>query len=505
MIRRGPSLTFTFSTSPLKPWTEFNKTWQKARSQRPLPSLCFSGWLKKQDGSHSLWLAETFSNSPLKPWTEFNKTWQKARSQRPLPSLCFSGRSNKQDGSHGHWLTETFSLPLLKPLNGIQRNLTGSKISTSSTKFVFFRPIGKTRWRPWPLIGWDIINFSETAKRNSTKLDRKQDLNAIYQVCVFQAIPSEKQDGHQGLWMVETFSTSPLIPLNGIQGTLTESKILTSSTKLVFFGPIGKLDGGPGLWLAETFSPSPLKPLNWIQRNLTGSKISTSSTKFLFFRPIGKTRWQPWPLIAWDIFNSSSETAKRNSMKLDRKQDLNVLYQVCVFRADWKNKMAVLDFDWLRHFRLLLWNHWIEFNETWQEARSQHHLPSFFLGGGRGGTIGKTRWRPWPLMSLDILDFTSETAGGSVKNLSNRWHVVLRCMICGPLGPLSLLACFTELPCVWRLPVTDPWKRPQLAVAPELLCVWQLLPAKEQRPIVPTVRQGIQAVHAEGHDTVYLV
>ena len=107
-------------------------------------------------------------------WMEFNKTWQEARSQRPLPSLCFSGRSEKQDGRLGLWLAETFSTSPLKPLNRIQWNLTGSKISTSSTKFVFFGPIGKTRWPPWPLIGWDIFGFSsETAKRNSTKLDRK--------------------------------------------------------------------------------------------------------------------------------------------------------------------------------------------------------------------------------------------------------------------------------------------------------------------------------------------
>ena len=219
-------------------WTEFNETWQEARSQRPLPSLCFSGRSEKQDGHPGLWLAETFLTSPLKPlngiqqnfigskistsstkfvffgpirknkmaalasdwlrhfrllfwnrWTEFNETWQEARSQRPLPSLCFSGRSVKQDGRRGLWLAETFSTSLLKPLNGIQRNLTGSKISTSSTKFVFFGPFGKTRWPPWPLIGWDIFDFSsETAERNSTKLDRKQDLNVLYQVCVFWAV-----------------------------------------------------------------------------------------------------------------------------------------------------------------------------------------------------------------------------------------------------------------------------------------------------------------------------
>ena len=107
-------------------------------------------------------------------WTEFNETWQEAWSQRPLPSFCFSGRTEKQDGRPGLWLAETFSTSPLKPLNGVQQNLIGSKISTSSTKFVFFGPFGKTRWPPWPLIGWDIFDFfSKTAERNLTKLDRK--------------------------------------------------------------------------------------------------------------------------------------------------------------------------------------------------------------------------------------------------------------------------------------------------------------------------------------------
>ena len=95
---------------------------------------------------------------------------------------------------------------------------------------------------------------------------------------------------------------------------------------------------------------------------------------------MGKTRWPPWPLIGWDIFDFSSETAERNSRKLDRKQDLTVLYQVCVFRADRKNEMAILASDWLRHFRLLL-NRWWEFNDTWQEARSQRPLPSLRFSG----------------------------------------------------------------------------------------------------------------------------
>ena len=177
-------------------------------------------------------------------------------------------------------------------LNGIHRNLTGSKISTSSTKFVFFGPIGKTRWPPWPLIGWDIFDFSsETAERNSSKLERKQDLNILYHLCF--SCRSEKQGGRPGLWLAETFSTS-------------------------------------------------LKRLNGIHQNLTGSNISMSSTKFVFFGPIGKTRRPPWPLIGWNILDFSSETTERNSTKFDRKQDPNVLYQVFVLRTDRKNKMAVL-------------------------------------------------------------------------------------------------------------------------------------------------------------------
>ena len=225
-------------------------------------------------------------------WREFNETWQKARSQCPLQSLYFSGRSEKQDGRPSLWFAETFWSSPLKPLKGIQRNLTESKTSMSSTKFVFFDPIGKTRWPPWPLIVWDIFDFSsETADLYSTKLDRKQDLNVLYQVCVFQADRKNK---------------------------------------------IAAL-----AWLAEAFLTSYLKPLNVIQQILTGSKISMSSTKFVFFGPIGKKNKMAAPLpIAWDIFDFSSENTEQNSTKLDRKQNLNVLYPVCDFRANGINKMA---------------------------------------------------------------------------------------------------------------------------------------------------------------------
>ena len=81
-------------------------------------------------------------------WTELKETWQEARSRRPLPSLCFSGRSEKQDCHPGLLLAETFSTSPLKPLNGIQPKLIGSKISTSSTMFVFFGRLVYKNGRP---------------------------------------------------------------------------------------------------------------------------------------------------------------------------------------------------------------------------------------------------------------------------------------------------------------------------------------------------------------------
>ena len=328
-------------------------------------------------------------------WTEFNETWQEARSQHPLPSLCFSGRSEKQDGRPGLWLAETFSTSPLKPLNGIQQNLTESKISTSSTKFVFFEPIGKTRWPPRPLIGWDIFDFSsETAEQNSTKLDRKQDLNTLYQVCVFRADRKNKMAAPASDWLrhFRLFCRNCSTEFNEYWQEARSQRPLPS---LCFLGWSEKQDGRPGLWLAETFSTSPLKPLNGIQWNLTGIKISKPSNKFVFFGPIGKTRWPLWPLIGWDIFDFSSETAEPNSMKLNRKQDLNALYQVCVFWADRKNKMAALACDWLRHFQLLCRNCWTEFNESWQEAISQRPLPSLCFSGADPGQ-GKNRSRGSP-------------------------------------------------------------------------------------------------------------
>ena len=211
------------------------------------------------------------------------------------------------------------------------------------------------------LIYFHIFDFSsETAEQNSTKLDRKQDLNVLYQVCVFRADLKNKMAA------------------------------LSSD-------------------LAETLLTSFQEPLKGIRRNLAGSKISICFTKFVFFGPIGKPRWPPQPLIGWDIFDFSSEIAELNWKTLDRKQDLKVLYQVCVFRADQKNKMAALASDLLKHFWLLLWNCWKEFYETWQEARLPRPLPSlcFFR------LIGKHTCEP--VASKNLEKFSGELA----KKLEN--------------------------------------------------------------------------------------
>ena len=217
---------------------------------------------------------------------------------------------------------------------------------------------------------------------------------------------SEKQDGCPGLWLAETFLTSPLKPLKGIQRNLTGSKISTPSTKFVFFGLIGK----------TRWPPWPL--IGWHIFDFSSETAEGNSTKLdrkqdlkalyqvcVCLRSIRKTRWPPWALIGWDIFNFSSETPERNSMKLDRKQDLNILYQVWVFRADQKNKIATLASYLLRHFRLL-WNRWTEFNETWQKASSQRPLPSLCFSGLWKKQYGFSGL--W--LTETYFDFSSETA-----------------------------------------------------------------------------------------------
>ena len=151
-------------------------------------------------------------------------------------------------------------------------------------------------------------------------------------------------------------------------------------------------------------------------------------------------------------------------MELKRKLDLIVLYQVCVFfgpigKPRWPPGFCLAETFWL-----LLWKHWKEFNETWQENRSQRRLRRWcFLGcsenqDGRPashwlrhfwlllwnrvndyqrnltgskistictklGPIGKQRWT-WPLIGRDIADVFYVTAEMNSTKLDRKLDIV---------------------------------------------------------------------------------
>ena len=96
----------------------------------------------------------------------------------------------------------------LHPLYRIQGNLTGIKISTPSTEFVYLGLIGKPKSRP-------DLGLTETLwtsslhplYRFSTKFDRKQNLNVLCQLLISFFGRSENRDGHPGIWLAETFFT----------------------------------------------------------------------------------------------------------------------------------------------------------------------------------------------------------------------------------------------------------------------------------------------------------
>ena len=69
------------------------------------------------------------------------------------------------------------------------RKLTGSKYSTSSTKFGFPGPI---RLWSWPLISLNIFDFSCNFWMDFDKYARKRELNKLYQVCFFGPIRQQR-------------------------------------------------------------------------------------------------------------------------------------------------------------------------------------------------------------------------------------------------------------------------------------------------------------------------
>ena len=143
-----------------------------------------------------------------------------------------------------------------------------------------------------------IFDFSKTAEQNLTKLDRKD--GRLPSECFFPG-RSEKQDGCPDHWLAETFS-SPLKLPTGISRWNERKQYLNILDKFVFGADRKMKTSRLGLPLAETFSTSSLTPLN------SEFDDSMSFTKFVVLGPIRNTRWPPWPLIGWYIFNFLSET-----------------------------------------------------------------------------------------------------------------------------------------------------------------------------------------------------
>ena len=341
VVRRPSSLTFHIFDLSSETLNRIPKLYRK--QDLNLLTKFFSR-SEKQDGRPGLWLAMRHFTSPLKPgvnsmkldseqdlnvlyqvcvfighngvsrlahfrlllwnrWKIQRNFIQKARSYVLVPSHVLSGRSENRNGRP--CLMAEFTTSPLKPLIGIQRNLTRRKISTSALAVCVFRAIGKQNGRPCL---WLVRHFisSETAEWNSTKLvPEGRSQHPLPSLCFSNW--SEKQDGRPGLcWLT-------------ILWLLTTETAEQNSTKL-------------------------------------DSEANLNVLYQVCVGPIGKTRWPPWHsnwlrhfrLLLWKSLNGIRT-------KLHRVK-ISTFYQVCVFRANRKNKMGALASDWLRHFRLLLWN-----------------------------------------------------------------------------------------------------------------------------------------------------
>ena len=132
-----------------------------------------------------------------------------------------------------------------------------------------------------------IIVFSEIVGQILTNLEKRQTctwsrLQVLFSARVFKGwSQGETKTGENKMYFCMPKGwTEFRLKITGYEDqglVLSEevSKYLTSSTKFVFFGPIGKQTLPSDLWLADTFSTSPLQLLNRTSQNLTGSKYPT--------------------------------------------------------------------------------------------------------------------------------------------------------------------------------------------------------------------------------------
>ena len=120
-------------------WTEFNENSREARSQRPLPSLCLLGGSENQDSHPGLQLAETFSTSSLKPGTEFNGNSQEAICQKLQYQVCvfWADWKTRMASPASDWQKQ-FSTSSLQPLNRISMKLDTKQVLNMSCTILCF-------------------------------------------------------------------------------------------------------------------------------------------------------------------------------------------------------------------------------------------------------------------------------------------------------------------------------------------------------------------------------
>ena len=97
----------------------------------------------------------------------------------------------------------------------------------------------------------------------------------------------------------------------------------------------------------------------------------TSSTTFVIAGLIRKTRRPPWPQVGWVAFAELLLHAKQRLTYLIGWKISMSSTKFVFFSGGRKTKIAVLASNWQRHFRLVLYNHCTEFNETCQESSTQ--------------------------------------------------------------------------------------------------------------------------------------
>ena len=182
-------------------FSESDATWQDKKLELNfLNQVRFSGRSEKRDGRHlAVLISDWLKHVWFLIWTDLDEI--EARTKCPLPSLCFSGQSENKEATQAS--DSLWQFRLLWNC-WTKRSITGSKKSMFSTKFVFFRPLGKPRWPSHCLIDLEIFYSYE---QNSTKLDIKEDLNVLYQV-LFSANLSTRW--HCVLWCTIWGSFGPL-------------------------------------------------------------------------------------------------------------------------------------------------------------------------------------------------------------------------------------------------------------------------------------------------------